>query len=228
MTGKEIVALVPMRHHSQRVQGKNYRMMAGKPLYTYILDTLIQVDAITSIVVDTDSPNLMEGIQRDYPSIKLIERPFHLRADDVPMNEILMHDCSQFPADFYLQTHSTNPLLKPQTVVRAINGLLDRYPGFDSLFSVTRRQVRIWDELSRPINHNPGILLQTQALPPFFEENSCIYIFTESSLIQRRNRIGERPMMFEISPDEAWDIDNEVDFSIVEMMMSSSIKTNPG
>ena len=36
----KLVALVPMRHHSQRVPGKNYRPLAGKPLYQHIIETL--------------------------------------------------------------------------------------------------------------------------------------------------------------------------------------------
>jgi CMP-N-acetylneuraminic acid synthetase len=44
-----------MRHHSQRVPGKNYRPLAGKPLYRHILETLLAVPEIDEIVVDTDS-----------------------------------------------------------------------------------------------------------------------------------------------------------------------------
>jgi CMP-N-acetylneuraminic acid synthetase len=157
-----------------------------------------------------------------------MERPEHLRADTVPMNEILMHDTAQVPADFYLQTHSTNPLLKPQTISRAIQTLLSAYPSYDSLFGVTRRQVRLWDALSRPINHNPAILLRTQDLPPVYEENSCLYIFTRATLAARRNRLGERPMLFEIDPAEAWDIDDELNFKICEFLLSQRNATGHG
>ncbi len=220
MPTEKIAALVPMRHHSQRVTGKNYRMIAGKPLYAHILDTLLQVGELAEIVVDTDSDIILEGIERDYPKVISLRRPDNLRADDVPMNEILIHDTTQVEADFYLQTHSTNPLLTAMTISCGINDLLKQYPSYDSLFGVTRRQVRLWDELGRPINHNPAVLLQTQDLPPVYEENSCMYIFTRDHLISRRNRLGERPMMFEIDPQEAWDVDNEVDFNLAEMMLN--------
>ncbi len=220
MRTEKIAALVPMRHHSQRVTGKNYRMIAGKPLYAHILDTLLQVGELTEIVVDTDSDIILAGVSRDYPSVICIRRPENLRADDIPMNEILIHDTSQIEADLYLQTHSTNPLLTAKTISLGINTLLNQYPTYDSLFGVTRRQVRLWDELGRPINHNPVVLLQTQDLPPVYEENSCMYIFTRNHLTSRRNRLGERPMMFEIDPQEAWDVDNEVDFGIAEMMLN--------
>ena len=73
-----IVALVPMRHQSERVPGKNYRLLAGKPLYGYIIETLLACPEINQIVVNTDSPVIEEGISDQYPSVKLIQRPSHL------------------------------------------------------------------------------------------------------------------------------------------------------
>ena len=214
-----IAALVPMRHHSQRVPGKNYRLLAGKPLYHHILQALLACPEITQVVVDTDSPEILSGLQRDFPQVVALERPAHLRADDIPMNEVLIYDTSQVAAELYLQTHSTNPLLRPASISRAIQSLLGSYPAYDSLFSVTRLQTRLWDQLGRAINHNPAILLQTQDLPPVFEENSCLYIFNRQTLIDRRNRLGERPMMFEIDAAEAWDIDEELDFLICDLLV---------
>lgn len=214
-----LVALVPMRHHSQRVPGKNYRPLAGRPLFHYVIETLLAVPEIEAIAVDTDSPPVIEGLRAHFPSVTVIERPAGLRADDIPMNEILLHDAAQVPADFYLQTHSTNPLLRPATVRRAIQTFLADFPAHDSLFSVTRLQTRLWDRDGRPLNHDPDVLLQTQDLPPVYEENSCLYLFTGESLARRRNRLGERPLMFEIAADEAWDIDEELDFAICDFLM---------
>jgi CMP-N-acetylneuraminic acid synthetase len=215
----KIVALVPMRHHSQRIPGKNYRPLAGKPLYQHIIENLLACPEITEILVDTDSEPVMAGLRRDFPMVKIVERPPHLRAPATPMNEVLIHDTSQVRGDFYLQTHSTNPLLCAGTISSAVRTFLGSYPTFDSLFSVTRLQTRLWDQLGRAINHNPAILLQTQDLPPVYEENSCLYIFTREILLARRNRLGERPLMFEIRAAEAWDIDDPIDFEITEFLM---------
>ncbi len=215
----KLVALVPMRHHSQRVVGKNYRPLAGKPLFHHILETLLAVPEIDEIVVDTDSTPVMDGLRQNFPRIKLIDRPEKLRADDVPMNDILLHDTAQAPADFYLQTHSTNPLLKPETVSCAIKTFLADYPAHDSLFSVTRLQTRLYDQHGRAINHDPAVLLQTQDLPPVYEENSCLYIFTRANLVKRHHRIGDKPRMFEIDAEEAWDIDEELDFTITDFLL---------
>ncbi|HAV78643.1 MAG TPA: acylneuraminate cytidylyltransferase [Anaerolineae bacterium] len=221
----KLVALVPMRHHSQRVPGKNYRDLAGKPLYQHIIETLLAVPAINEIVVDTDSEPVMIGLRENFSQVKIIKRPEHLRADDMPMNEILIHDTEQFPADFYLQTHSTNPLLKSETISRAIQSLLANYPDKDSLFSVTRWQTRFYDKDGNAVNHNPKELIQTQDLPPMYEENSCIYIFNRANLIAKRHRISGDAMMFEIPRLEAVDIDEESDFQIADILMRQRMES---
>lgn len=215
----KLAALVPMRHHSQRVPGKNYRPLAGKPLFHHVIETLLAVPEIEEIAVDTDSEPIMEGLQRFFPTVKLIRRPGHLLAYDIPMNEILLHDTSQVQADFFLQTHSTNPLLKAGTVSRAIQAILSDYPEHDSLFSVTRMQTRLYFQDGKAINHNPRELIQTQDLPPVYEENSCLYIFTRDNLLKHHHRIGDRPMMFAIGAEEAWDIDEELDFAICDFLL---------
>ena len=220
MSAIKIVALVPMRHHSQRVPGKNFRPLAGKPLFHHIISTLLACPEISQVVVDTDSELVMQGLQQNFPAVSILERPAHLRGDAVSMNEILVYDTSQVQADYYLQTHTTNPLLRQSTISGAIHTFLDNFPTYDSLFSVTRLQTRLYDQEGQAINHDPAILLQTQDLPPVYEENSCIYIFTRQNLLMKRNRLGERALMFEIPASEAWDIDEEIDYEITNFLVS--------
>ncbi len=134
------------------------------------------------------------------------------------MNDVLLNSVNQIEADYYLQTHSTNPVLQSETINRAVQEFLDNYPMYDSLFGVTRLQTRLWDGLARAVNHNPAILLRTQDLPPIYEENSCLYIFTREILESKHNRIGDRPLMFEIDRLEAVDIDEELDFRMAEFL----------
>ncbi len=213
-----ITALVPMRHNSERVPGKNYRLFAGKPLYHYIVESLSACPHISQIVIDTDSPVIKEDVAKQFPTVILIDRPEHLRAGTTAMNEVLLYDVNKVRADYYLQTHSTNPLLRPVTISRAIESFLENFPNYDSLFSVTPVNMRLWDQHRSPINHDPHVLLRTQDLPPLYEENSCLYIFYRKTLIEQRNRIGERPFMFELDPVEACDIDEELDFQIAEFL----------
>lgn len=218
-----IVALMPMRHSSERVKGKNYRAFGdGRPLFQHMLDALVSSDRIDKVVIDTDSPVVTELCQKHYPDVMLIERPAHLRDGTTPMNNVLLHDISMVDSRFYLQTHSTNPLMTVKTLNSAIDTFLSKYPIHDSLFSVTRMQTRLWDQLARPVNHNQAILLRTQDLPPIYNENSCLYIFEKATLQERQNRIGHRPYMFEMEPFEAQDIDEEINFQVAEAIFHAT------
>ena len=224
MNDLKIAALVPMRHHSQRVRNKNFRDLAGKPLFHYIIDTLSACPEIDRIVVNTDSRPIQEdlaaqlsaGYRLSAPAGTVRGRYSHERHPACTIHE-------HVPADPYLQTHSTNPLLKSSTISQAIHDFLEKRDAYDSLFSVTRLQTRLWDRFTQPINHDPEVLLQTQDLPPVYEENSCIYIFTADNLRARRNRIGRKPLMFETPVEEALDIDEESDFLIADLLMKNRL-----
>jgi CMP-N-acetylneuraminic acid synthetase len=213
-----IVGLVPMRRDSERVKGKNYRSLGGKPLFHHVVESLEACPYIDSVVIDTDSTIIAEDARANFPSVKILDRPVHLRDGATPMNDVLMHDVSVVEADYYLQTHSTNPLLRPSTITRAIEAFLSNTDKHDSLFGVTRIQARLWDQHGEAINHDAEVLLRTQDLPPVYEENSNLYIFDAATLRSRHNRIGLRPLIFEIDRAEAWDIDEELDWKIVEFL----------
>jgi CMP-N-acetylneuraminic acid synthetase len=225
---KTVVALVPMRHHSERIPGKNYRELAGKPLYAYVLETLMACPDVAKIAVDTDSPIIFDGIRKAFPVVRLIERPETLRGDAVSMNDVLLHDLDEVEGEFFLQTHSTNPLLRPETIGRAIRAFFDEYPEHDSLFSVTPLHSRLWRPDGQPLNHDPDELLRTQDLPPVLEENSCMYLFDRPGFSKRKNRLSMRPRMFEVSLPEALDIDDELNFKIAEWIIKDSQRAPRG
>lgn len=208
------VAIVPMRHNSERVKGKNYRLLAGIPLYHHVVRTLSAVPEIDLIVVDTDSDFIIDDCAAYFPHVEVLRRPEHLRDGAIAMNDVLLNTLEQVDADIVVQTHSTNPFLKAETVSAALK--LFAAPGceFDSVFSVTRLQARLWDAETRPVNHDPSVLLRTQDLAPLFIENSCFFVFTPELLRERGNRIGAHPKMFEMAPLEAVDIDIEEDFAL--------------
>ncbi|MCK4734112.1 MAG: acylneuraminate cytidylyltransferase family protein [Methanophagales archaeon] len=227
MQMKKVVALVPMKEHSERVPNKNIRDFCGRPLYHHILKSLEACPYISQIYIDTDSTFIANEAPKHF-DVQIIDRPLELRSDFTPTNEIILYDLSITKGEYFLQTHSTNPLLRTETITRAIEKFLHSLPKYDSLFSVTRLQTRLWDANGRPINHDLDILLRTQDLPPIYEENSNMYIFTRETMEKRRNRIGEQPLMFEMDRVEACDIDEEIDFQIAEFLYLERQKSSQG
>ena len=210
--------LLPMRHYSERVKGKNYRDFGGKPLFRHVLDQIVEVKNIDEILINTDSP-VIKALAEEMKSekIKILERPPDMIDGQIPMNDIINLDIQHIKNKFIFQTHSTNPFLRKETIENAINKFLNSTDN-DCLFSVSRRYSRFYTSTGSPINHDPDVLLRTQDLEPILEENSCIYLFTKSSFIENKNRIGKNPILFPIPDNESIDIDTEVDFSIAEQM----------
>lgn len=220
-----IVALLPMKAHSKRVPNKNIRQFNGKPLFHWILNTLMACSSIDLIYIDTDSKAIMKDVEKNfnYSKIRIGVRPTKLRGDDVSMNDIIRHDIQRTYANIYLQTHATNPLLTVATIEKAITTFIFSDGLYDSLFSVTPLNVRLWSELG-PLNHKKSDIPCTQKLNQTFMENSNIYIFTKESFLKNNHRIGKKPIMFEISKEEAWDIDEMIDFEVAEFLCKRRVK----
>lgn len=226
MVGDGIAAFVPMKGHSERVPGKNIRPLAGRPLYHWIVETLLAVEQVTTIAIDTDSDTIAEDVGDHFPAVQIIWRPEELRGDFVPMHDVLRHDVNQVEESVYLQTHSTNPLLQADTVRRAIETFEDA-SDHDSLFTVTQWQTRLYWQDGRPVNHDPSQLLRTQDLPPVLEENSCLYLFTQKVIESTGQRIGKRPLLFPVSREEAVDIDEEFDFVVADCLVRRALGEAP-
>ncbi|NCP77609.1 MAG: acylneuraminate cytidylyltransferase family protein [Desulfuromonadales bacterium] len=215
----KIIALLPMKGHSERVPNKNMRLFDGRPLYHCVADVLEACQYISSFVINTDSQAIAEDAVKHYSKVRIIVRPQELCGDFVPMNEIIEYDMAASDGEHFIQTHSTNPLLTTETLDRAAEEYFKVLGTFDSLFSVTRLQTRLYWASGEPVNHNPDELLRTQDLPPVFEENSNLYLFSKSSFLAAGNkRIGLKPKMFEINKMEAVDIDEEEDFKLAETL----------
>lgn len=209
-----------MKGNSERVKNKNMRDFAGFPLYHAIVKSLLASKYIKHIVINTDSKIIAQDAKHHFAdNVIIINRPKEIQGDFVSMNDIIAYDLSQLEGDVFLQTHSTNPLLKVETIDSAIETYFNTIQKFDSLFGVTKVQTRFYDKNAKPINHNPKELLRTQDLEPYFEENSNIYIFSKASFTHAENkRIGLQAQIFEINKLEAVDIDEPEDFILAELL----------
>ena len=217
---KKIAALLPMKANSERVKGKNFKELGGKPLFQWILDTLLSVSEINQVIINTDARQMLSdyGLVEN-EKVVIRDRRSDLCGDFVSMNAILADDISAINADCYLMTHTTNPLISSNTIRSAIHQYLDSYQH-DSLFTVNKIQTRFYRQDTTPVNHNPDKLLRTQDLEPWYEENSCLYIFSKDSFHLTNARIGKNPQMMETPPLESLDIDEPADWTLVEALVA--------
>jgi CMP-N-acetylneuraminic acid synthetase len=229
MSAIRLAALVPMKAHSARVPEKNFRALAGRPLFQWIVETLLSISDIDRIVINTDARDRLEtNPVLNQPRISIRDRRADLCGDAVSMNLVLADDVSAIPADVYLMTHTTNPMLSRETIERALKVYFQmlRSGEADSLFGVTRHQARFYTGDGRPVNHDPKRLAPTQELEGLLEENSTLYLFTRQSFLATGGRIGSKPFMFETPALESLDIDEESDWRLVEAL--AAVQTRRG
>jgi len=218
----KVVALLPMKANSERVRGKNFREFGGKPLFRWMLDTLLSVSEISQIVINTDASKILaENGLVDDARILIRERSSDICGDFVSMNLIIKDDIANIDADIYLMTHTTNPLLSKESIEAAISQYKQGLESgnADSLFTVNKVQERFYDSNVIAVNHDPENLIRTQDLNPWYQENSNLYLFTRESFRLTDARIGLRPMMLETEPYESTDIDTPDDWDLGEVMV---------
>jgi len=216
---EKIDLLLPMKGHSERVPNKNLKNFAGAPLYHAILKKINDSRRINKIYVNTDSEEIRVDVKKNFERVVIIDRPDSLLGDNVSMNRIIEHDLSKIDGEHFIQTHSTNPLLNTATIDNAINLYFRNIENYDSMFSVTKLQTRLYKANGEPLNHNPDELKRTQELPPVYEENSNFYIFSKESFQKSGSRrIGLNPYLFSTGQLESIDIDEPDDFKLAELL----------
>jgi len=208
-----------MKLNSERIKGKNFKSFAGKPLFMWILDSLLAVKSIDKIVINTDARDLLKenGITEN-DRVLIRDRKPELCGDKISMNWVLGDDIDNVDSNLYLMTHTTNPLLSSKTIEKALANFENDNQQYDSLFMVNRVQTRFYKEDMTPVNHDPDNLLRTQDLEVWYEENSCMYIFTKHSFKKTNGRIGEKPKMFITPILESIDIDEQENWIMAESL----------
>ena len=215
------IALLPMKAHSARVTGKNFREFAGRPLYRWILDTLISIDEIDQIIINTDArKELVASGFVESDRVLIRDRKPEICGDEVSMNRIIEDDLNKVEADCYLMTHTTSPLLSAPTMIGALSYFKEELKKglCDSLFTVNKIQTRFYREDTTPVNHDPTNLIPTQELEPWYEENSNLYLFTKESFENTQARIGRSPVMYVSPKFESCDIDTQEEWDLTEAM----------
>jgi len=215
---KKVTALVPIKGETEIVNG-NLRLFNNQPLYKLLLDKLEQIFAIDEIIVDTDLDYLENEIKSSYKKTHFLKRPENLRANQTSINDIIGFDISQSPdSEIFIQTHINKPLIKKETIAKALKLFVEEEDKFDSLISVNKYHNRFYDQNKKAINHDKYNLLRTKELPPVYEENSCFYIFTPESFKKTNHRIGDNPIFFETTNIESLELKDNLSYKLAEIL----------
>jgi CMP-N-acetylneuraminic acid synthetase len=215
---KKVTALVPIKGETEIVNG-SLRLFNNQPMYKLLLEKLEHIFAVDEVIVDTDLDFLQDELTRLFKKVKFVKRPAGLQQNETSINEIIKYDMDQSPAgEIFIQTHVNKPLVKKETIAKALKLFVEEEDRFDSLFSVNKYQSRFYDDKKKPINHDTKHLIRTRELPPVYEENSCFYIFTRESFEKNKHRIGDNPLFFETTEIESLELKDNLSYKLAEIL----------
>lgn len=206
-----IVAVVPMKLNNQRLPQKNIKPFTnGKPLCSYILNTLKTIDEIEDVFVYCSD----EEIKRYIPSdVNFLKRPEVLDLDTASMTDVLKSFSKEVSADIYVMTHTTAPFISSNSIKNGLEKVISE--EYDSAFAVEKLQDFMWKD-GKPMNYDLNKIPRTQDLPSMYMETSGFYIYRNEVIREYGRRIGKKPYLVEVGKVEAIDIDEYEDFVIAD------------
>ena len=209
------VAFVPIRLNSQRVAGKNMRLLGGEPLMCHILRTLTLVPELDEIYVYCSSEEVRELLPE---GVKFLKRSEKLDQNTTLGAEIYEAFVREVDADLYVLAHATSPFIKAETISAAIREV--QSGTYDSAFSAECIRTYTWFK-GHPLNYDLGNIPRTQTLEPIYIETSAFFIFPRALWLTKHQRIGDHPFMSVVDRIEGLDIDYPEDFATAEVIVAS-------
>ena len=211
----KIGCFIPIKSNSERIPGKNFKVLNNKKLYEHIIEHAMEAECFDDIYVDTNSEEITK--YAEVHNLKIIKRLEKLAGNTANGNDLLVYHNSIYPDyDFYFQLFATAPFLQAETIKNCVNKLTDG-EEYDSCFTAIKHNGFFWIN-KHPVNYLPNILPRSQDLEPVLEETTGLYGITKESLEKYQCRIGRRPYVYFIDKFEAIDINNETDFKIAEII----------
>ena len=211
------VAFVPIRLNSQRVEGKNLRELGGRPLMTYLLESLAAAQNIDKVYVYCSNPAIVEYLPE---GVEWLQRDERLDQNTTLGEEIYDAFTREVEADIYILAHATSPFIRTATIEQAVRSV--ESGEYDSAFSAERVQTFAWWQ-GRPLNYSLQHVPRTQDLEPVYVETSAFFVFRAEVWREQHRRIGEKPYMAVTDRIESMDIDNPDDFLLAEAIVAAGL-----
>lgn len=206
----KITLFIPIKLNNQRLPGKNTMILNGKPLCSYLFDTVKDVGCIDEKYIYCSSDEIVSYIPKE---LTFLKRDVALDGAEVKGLEIIERFVRDVEADVYVLTHVTQPFVRKESLTNALRKVIDG--EYDSAFSVREIQDYCWYR-GKPLNYEMKDIVTTQNLEPVYMETGAFYIFRKEVFMEDHQRIGKKPYMQVVNNIEAIDIDTLDDFKFAE------------
>lgn len=212
----KILAVIPARAGSKGIPNKNIRIINGHPMIYYAINNAKQSEWITDIVVTTDSPEV--GIIASQMGVSVHWRSEALCGDAVTLDAVIADAVPEnIDWDYIITMQPTSPTLHTKTLDRAIHHAISR--KLDTLISAINDPHLTWGMRDGHPVPNYEKRLNRQYLPPCYKETGA-FVISAASVVTSETRIGKKVEVFEITDEEAQDVDSFDDLRNVEAALS--------
>ncbi len=219
-----ILALVPLRGGSKSIKNKNIKNMAGKPLCEWVLLSSLKSKLINDTFVSTDSNQIKEIVSNISDQIRVIDRPDEYAKDESTTESVIQHFQSIIDFDYLVIIQATSPLLQSKHLDEALDYFFEK--EYDSLLSVVRTKRFFWDSDGVAINYDPNKRPRRQDFEGIFMENGAFYITSKEAFIKSGSRLSGRIGLYEMPDKTGLEVDEPLDWEIIEKQLSSNIELN--
>jgi regulator of RNase E activity RraA/CMP-N-acetylneuraminic acid synthetase len=209
-----IVAFMPAKRSSDRIAGKNIAVLDGEHLFRRKLLQLLACDLIDEVYLDTED-DAIAALAADLP-VKRLKRPAKLATNATDGHELFAWQCAQVEADIHVQAVCTAPFVTAATLTRALTALRDA-PDRDSLVAVWKTKLYSWTGADP--DYGRGRIPNSVDLPLRVVEAMSLYAVRKGAG-PTKQRFGSAPILFELDPTEAIDINWPEDMALAENVAS--------
>lgn len=226
------LAIIPARGGSKRIKRKNIKMLGGKPLIAWSIESALASEKIGKVFVSTEDSEIA-AVAKQYGA-EIIKRPDDLARDETKTEPVMLHALSKVESDYgncenIILLQATSPLRESKHIDEAIKQY--ERSGADSLVSVVEDFRFAWSD-SRPLNYslenyNGRPPLKEGAMEPLLIENGAIYITSRKVLLEKENRLGGEISVFKMPRETGLELDNPWEWQEAEMQMLHSAKIRP-
>jgi regulator of RNase E activity RraA/CMP-N-acetylneuraminic acid synthetase len=210
----KVVAFLPAKGSSSRIDRKNINLLDGKPLFLHTLEKLMQCDFIHEVYLDTDSEEIIE--LASLVQCNIMRRDPRFATNKTDGNQLFMNEVRFVEADIYIQILCTSPFIQIETLKKGVEALQADYSEYDSVVLVRNDKQYTWKEgvPQYDIERIPNSI----DLPETVIETMGLYIVKRQSALATSRRIGRRPLLIEASPLEAIDVNWIEDFNLANLI----------
>lgn len=234
MKRESVLAIIGARGGSKGVRNKNIRPLVGKPLIAWTIEQAIESKLFDHVVLTSDSEEIMR-ISAQYGAEVFFKRPDEYATDAAPKIPAIRHALVESEKhfgkqyDFIVDLDATAPLRTIQDLIEALQQF--EQSGYDALITAmpARRspyfnlveqdaqgRVALSKKLDRPI-------ARRQDSPKCFDMNASFDIWKREVLLNSDTLFTKNTGLYVMPEERSIDIDSELDWRIVEMLMAERV-----